>query len=122
MSQYGTAPDLSAFAVNSYDGGWLVIYGAAWSFFNEPGMQITGVGVSRGLRHVSMGSSTDIRPANWPQVVSAFRQHMSVDVNGASGTLNFDPATNETTAPIEVWNVDTTVMPAVFHADYTLNF
>jgi branched-chain amino acid transport system substrate-binding protein len=99
----GEDPTGNAFAAHAYDAGWLVLYGAAWSLLRDGA--ITGTGISRGLRHVSGGAPMSVIPPSWPAVVAAFRVGRGIDVSGASGELNFDPVTRETTAPIEIWTV-----------------
>ncbi len=93
----------SAFTPHSYDAAWLVIYGTAWANFQEDA--IGGLGVARGLRKVSSGGPVDILPASWTTVVDSFRSGASIDVQGASGILDFDPSTEETSAPIETWRI-----------------
>ncbi|MBL4683979.1 MAG: ABC transporter substrate-binding protein [Nannocystaceae bacterium] len=93
----------SAFTPHSYDAAWLVIYGTAWANFQES--EIGGLGVARGLRKVSSGAPIDILPASWNTVVDRFRTGASIDVEGASGILDFDPTTEETSAPIETWRI-----------------
>lgn len=93
----------SAYTPHAYDATWLVIYGSAWANFRED--EITGKGIARGLRKVSSGASVDILPASWSTVVDSFRSGSSIDVQGASGTLDFDPVTEETSAPIETWRI-----------------
>jgi branched-chain amino acid transport system substrate-binding protein len=91
----------SAYTPHAYDAAWLVIYGSAWSRFNEG--EVTGLGIARGLRRVSSGTAIEIQPTSWSTVVDAFRMGQSVNVEGASGPLDYDPQTEETAAPISLW-------------------
>jgi branched-chain amino acid transport system substrate-binding protein len=93
----------SAYTPHAYDAAWLSIYGIAWASFNED--EITGTTVARGLRKMSAGNALDITPATWTSVVNEFRSGSSVDVRGASGNLDYDTTTEETTAPIETWSI-----------------
>ena len=88
----------------AFDATWLAIYGATWSHFNEG--EISGLGIARGLRKVSSGEELEIRPTNWNPVKAQFKAGNGIDVLGASGELDFDPVTEETTAPIEIWRID----------------
>lgn len=92
-----------SFAANAYDAAWLLVYGATWALLREDGL--TGRNIARGLRRVSSGQDIEIRPTGWVSVLQAFRQGQSVDVSGASGDLDYDPGTEETTAEIQVWKV-----------------
>jgi branched-chain amino acid transport system substrate-binding protein len=92
-----------SFAANAYDAAWLLIYGATWALLREDGL--SGRNIARGLRHVSSGQNIEVRPTGWVSVLQAFRQGQSVDVTGASGELDYDPGTEETTTEIQVWKV-----------------
>jgi branched-chain amino acid transport system substrate-binding protein len=102
----GEDPAVAAFSAHAYDATWLAVYGAAWSLLREGA--VTGLGIARGLRHVSSGPTTNLVLGSWPAVVSAFRAGRSINVSGASGELDFDPVTREATAPIEIWTVRST--------------
>ncbi|MCU0691755.1 MAG: hypothetical protein MUF54_10170, partial [Polyangiaceae bacterium] len=43
--------------------------------------------------------------SSWSTIIEQFRTGTAVEINGASGELNYDLATEETTAEIEVWVV-----------------
>lgn len=103
-SVFGADPQTSGFTVHSYDAAWLVIYANAWARFNED--DAGGRSLARGLRRVSDGVAAEIRPSGWSTVLEAFGAAASVDVAGGSGDLDYDPATEETTAPIQIWGVD----------------
>jgi branched-chain amino acid transport system substrate-binding protein len=94
----------SGFTPHSYDGAWLVAYGIAWSHLVEG--DITGIGIARGLRRVSGGSAVDILPTSWSVVTDSFAVEGGIDVEGASGPLDYDPDTEETSAPIELWSIE----------------
>jgi ABC-type branched-subunit amino acid transport system substrate-binding protein len=105
-AQYmGQDPTTATFSDHSYDATWLAFSGAAWSLLRES--EVTGLGIARGLRHVSSGPATVTIPSSWPVVINAFRVGNSVDLSGASGEINFDPVTRNVTASIEVWTVGT---------------
>ena len=89
------------FSAQSYDATWMLVYGSAWSIFQDGGA-VTGVGIGKGLRRLSTGDPIEVIGSNWPSIRQAFRQGNSVDLLGASGDINYDPATEETEAPIDV--------------------
>lgn len=93
----------SAFTPHSYDAAWLILYATAWSYFNEG--EITGTGIARGLRKLSDGKAVEIEPISWNTVIDEFKNGRGIDVEGASGPLDYDPATEETSAPISVWSI-----------------
>jgi branched-chain amino acid transport system substrate-binding protein len=105
----------ATFSAHSYDGAWLVLYGAAWSLLRDG--RVTGSGIAQGLRRVSTGDQrTAITPSSWLGVLAAFRSGSSVNLSGASGELDFDPVTKNVVAPIEIWNISSaTGQPVITH-------
>mgnify|MGYP000861747679 CR=1 FL=1 len=100
----GYDPDSDSYTPYCYDAGWLALYGAAWSAYQEG--DITGLGVARGLRRISDGPSVDVGPTTWTDVRARFRDGQGVDLNGSSGALDYDPETGETSAAVDIWVVE----------------
>ena len=44
-------------------------------------------------------------PAEWNLVKGVFEGAEGVDIDGASGALDFDSTTEETSAPVDVWRI-----------------
>ena len=118
------ADDVTAysFTAQTYDAAWLTFYGSAWSMFRNGA--VTGAGIGQGLRKVSCVSGSqatgcnqqpfDVIPSSWPGIVEQFRSGFAVELRGASGELDYNLATEETSAAIEVWivNPDGTIQAA----------
>lgn len=104
-SEFNESPETSGFTPYAFDASWLILYGTAWSV-QQTG-EATGTGIAGGLRRISSGGPLPIRPTSWPTVVASFGSGISVDVEGASGALDYDPATEETVNPIDLWEVNT---------------
>lgn len=103
----GQEATASNYAAYSYDASWLAIYGAAWSLFQEGG--IAGIGSARGLRQVSDPSyqpELEVKPNSFGTVRAKFAAGTSINVIGASGALDFDPTTGETSGPVDIWVID----------------
>lgn len=98
---YNDSPEASGFTAHTYDAAWLVAYATAWAFYNED--DLGGRSLARGLRRISSGESVPINTGGWGQVVPAFMAGDSIDVEGVSGSLDYDPSTEETTAPTSLW-------------------
>jgi branched-chain amino acid transport system substrate-binding protein len=109
-AEYGMSPASSSFTAHSFDAAWLLAYATAWAALREP----EGVGprtIARGLRHLSSGEATPLMASSWANALEAFAQGESIDVRGASGTLDFDPETEEIVeAPIAYWVVSGTTI------------
>ncbi|MDC0717756.1 ABC transporter substrate-binding protein [Nannocystis bainbridge] len=94
----------ASYASHTYDATWLAIYGAAWSFFQN-GQKIEGPAMAEGLTKISAGETYDIVSNTWNGIKTAFKAKRSINVSGASGELDYDPATEETTAPVIRWTI-----------------
>jgi ABC-type branched-subunit amino acid transport system substrate-binding protein len=94
-----------SFTAHAYDAAWLVLYGTAYATFTDGA--VTGKGIAQGLRRISDpdGADIELRGSQWLTAVQSFRSGETINVSGASGALDYDAATEETTAPIEVWRV-----------------
>ena len=103
-SEYGEDVRQFSFTANAYDAAWLLSYASAWSLFQEG--ELSGIGMARGLRRMSSGNEIEARPTTWNAVVESFRAGLSVDISGASGDLDYDPATEETSGEIETWRIE----------------
>jgi len=100
----GQDPGEAGYTAYAYDAMWLLLYGSAWSLHQEDG--ISGIGIGRGLRKISSGDPIDIKPSTWITARAQFKAGESVDVTGASGALDYDLNSGETSAPIEIWGVE----------------
>ncbi len=89
---------------HTYDATMLAIFGVAWATYQEGG-DLTARNIAKGLWQVSSGSYVPINSNSFDVVKSAFRNGVSVDVEGASGELNYDAFTEETTAAVEAWQI-----------------
>jgi branched-chain amino acid transport system substrate-binding protein len=96
----------SSYSAYSYDAGWLAIYGATWSLFQEG--TISGLGSARGLRQISDPAyfpELEIKPLNFGTVRAKFAAGTAINVVGASGSLDYDPETGETAGPVDIWEI-----------------
>lgn len=98
-------PALLSFVPHTYDAAWLVFYGTAWSARHEG--RVFGTGIARGLRHLSdLGKAeVQVAPATWNDVASQLGAGQAVNVVGASGSLDYDAKTEETTGRIDIWAI-----------------
>lgn len=103
----GQSADDSSYSAYSYDAAWLAIYGAAWSLSQDG--TITGLGMAAGLHQISDPNYTpelEVKPLNWGTVRTKFAAGTAINVVGASGHLDYDDSDEETTAPIDIWDIE----------------
>jgi len=107
----GEDPSDFGFSAHAFDAAWLAIAGTAWSLHQEG--RITGLGTARGLRQLSdpdyedpdTGEALPLGPTSWNDIATNFAEGNAVDIVGASGSLDYDPISGETAAPINVWTI-----------------
>jgi ABC-type branched-subunit amino acid transport system substrate-binding protein len=98
-----------SFTSHAYDMTWIAALGASWALLREG--QITGLNVAKGARHLSSGEVSPLIPSSWNVALQHFRAGESINIQGASGALDYSPDTEETTGPIDVWTIDTSMAP-----------
>ncbi len=97
-------PNQFTFVPHAYDATWLVMYGSAFSLRRET--KVTGSGIARGLRRIGRGGEEVlVGPGSWARVRDDVSSDRPVNLTGASGPLDFDTATEETTGAIEIWKI-----------------
>ncbi len=97
-------PSSFTFVPHAYDATWLVLYGSAYSLRREG--KVTGSGIARGLRRIARGGEEVlVAPGSWARVRDDVSNDKPVNLTGASGPLDYDPATEETTGAIDIWKI-----------------
>jgi branched-chain amino acid transport system substrate-binding protein len=101
----GQEAGASSYSAYAYDAAWLAMYGASWASANAS--ELSGQEAANGLTHLSDSglASLTVGPGSWNQVQSQLEQGVDVNLLGASGELDYDPETEETSGPIEVWAI-----------------
>jgi branched-chain amino acid transport system substrate-binding protein len=108
-SRFMSAPDVRQYqyAPHAYDAAWLVFAGATWPRAAESA--ITGETIAEGLTHLSelsvSGTTFNLLPGSWGALAAELAAGRGVDVRGASGQLDFDATTDETSGPVEIWRI-----------------
>ncbi|MDB4942754.1 MAG: hypothetical protein JWP97_2288 [Labilithrix sp.] len=97
-------PNLFSFVPHAYDAAWLAFYGSARALRRDK--RESGVSIARGLRALS-DKSTEIAvaPASWTRIIDALGAGGTVNLVGASGPLDYDLATEETTGLVDIWKI-----------------
>ena len=102
-TRYGTDPNSFSYTSHSYDAMWLVMLATASA---QSTNQITGPRLREGMGKLSAtGSSIPVRVDKWTEASNILLQGLSINVEGASGALDFDYDAGVPAAPYEVWQV-----------------
>ncbi|MEZ4381852.1 MAG: ABC transporter substrate-binding protein [Nannocystaceae bacterium] len=99
------SPANAGYTAESYDAAWMAILGSAWSLYNEDGIKPRGM--AAGLHFISDVNATafDITPAQWASIRGSFASGSAVNIRGASGELDYDSSTEETTGAVELYAI-----------------
>ena len=104
-AEYGVSPAGFSFTAHAYDAAWLTLLGALWAEFQEQG-DLGGRSLARGIRRLSGGAvPVALGGDTFADARDRFRLGEAIDLEGASGALDYDPDLEETTGPIEVWTI-----------------
>jgi branched-chain amino acid transport system substrate-binding protein len=104
-TRYQLDPNDYSFTGHSYDAAMLVMLSAAWAARDNGA--ITGVRMSEALLRVSAPAGTTYRlgPTTWRDASAALGQARSINLEGASGTLDFSADAGAPSAPYEIWQI-----------------
>ncbi len=96
-----------SFAALTYDATWLALYGAAWAEYQREA-KLIGINLAYGLQRVSdtKGVEVNVNASSWNTVKREFKAGHSINITGVSGDLQYDPETEETTAPFNYWRIN----------------
>ncbi len=96
-------PAQNSFTAHAYDAMYLVALAASWAATETGEQPITGTRLAEGLTKVSGENEIVLGPLNYTAARAELEAGRAIDILGASGSLNFDPATGEAPANIEEW-------------------
>lgn len=99
-------------AAGAYDGMFLIAYSAA----AQAGKALTGANLASGMERLIPGGGggapvIEVGQNGVSQAFSVLQKGMSIDLDGASGPLNFDPSTGDAESDIRIWCVPESVPP-----------
>ncbi|MBW2527566.1 MAG: hypothetical protein JRI23_25515 [Deltaproteobacteria bacterium] len=92
-----------SFVAHSYDAAFVAAYGVVWA--EAVRAAYDGLDVAEGLAQLSSGDLVSIGPSSFSTALAALGSQQSIDVEGMSGSLDFDAATGEAPGDIEVWAI-----------------
>jgi len=99
------ATDAGQFSANAYDATYLLALAIAAA---GEGATPTGAQIAQNLKRLSIGPSVAVGRGQFLEALRALRASETATINlqGASGPLDFDPRTGEAPADIEGWRVN----------------
>ena len=105
----GEDPQDASYSSYTYDATWLAIYGTAWAQYQRDA-ELTGQDLAFGLQQVSdpSGAVIEVNGGTWNTVKREFKAGKGINIIGASGELDYDPVTEETSAPVIFWKINAT--------------
>ena len=104
-SEFSDNPESFSFTANAFDMTWIAMLGSAWAILEEG--ELNGTNIAKGVRRLSDPDQDplDLVPSSWDPLVRGLLDGGAVNISGASGALDYDPDTEETTTPIEFWAI-----------------
>jgi branched-chain amino acid transport system substrate-binding protein len=103
--EFGIEPSDFSFTSHSYDAAYLVMLSAAYA--TRDNGALTGGRMSEGMTRLSVGTgmSFQLKSTGWRDASAALAAGRSINVDGASGQLDFDLDAGAPSSPYEVWQV-----------------
>lgn len=106
QARFLTNPSSFAFIAHHYDAVYVLALGAAHAVGASGTGALTGSTVAQGLTRLSSGNQFLLVFTSFTGARDALLTGGSIDVEGASGRLSFDPRTGEAPGAVELWRVD----------------
>jgi branched-chain amino acid transport system substrate-binding protein len=98
----GVDPKNYSFTSHSYDAMYL--FGLAVAYSQGTSGSVTGPKLAEGLTKMSSGPQFQLISSNFTEAATELASNRGIDVEGASGSLQFDD-TGEAPSPVELWRV-----------------
>lgn len=105
FTRFGVRPDTFSFTSHAYDAMWLTLASTAWASQNGGG--ITGERMREGMARLSDTTQPPLRllASNWTELSTTLSSGVAVNVEGASGSLDYSLDAGTPASPYEVWQV-----------------
>ena len=103
-TRYGIDPNTFSFTSHSYDAMWLVMLATAAA---QSSSSFAGPALGQGMGKLSNTAQQPIplRADKWTEASNLLLEGKSINAEGSSGALDFDPGAGVPAAPYEVWQV-----------------
>jgi branched-chain amino acid transport system substrate-binding protein len=101
--KYETSTDSVADIANVFDAAMLLALSGSYALGSK--QKLDGTHMAHGLTHVESGAKQPLYPPNFAPAADALAKGQDIDIEGASGHLDFNTSTGEAKADIEVWKI-----------------
>lgn len=103
----GIDPRQRSYTAHSYDAAMAVILAHAWALREDGKAAVTGVKLAEGMKQLSApgGPKHTLEPTSIIAAVTDLLAGKAIDIEGASGALDFEESTGEPKSAVEVWSV-----------------
>jgi branched-chain amino acid transport system substrate-binding protein len=108
----GQKPSQYSFTAHAYDAAYCLSLAMAAAIRDGTG-EVSGATTAAGLTRLSKGTSFELRASQFLPATAQLAAGNTVDVDGASGSLNFDPLKGEAPGKIQVWSISGTTFTEV---------
>lgn len=102
---FGWDPAEVAYTQHAFDAVYSVALAHAWALRPGGGGKADGKALAEGLRHLSKGEAHSYKPSEITAMTSTLLKGQDIDVEGASGLLDFNPDTGEAPSDYEDWTL-----------------
>jgi len=108
ISSFTDDPAQQSFTAHSYDAAYCLALAHAWAMGSAGDGKVNGKALAGGLRQLSNVKAQDFQlaPTNFIPMRSLLMKGDPVDIEGASGLLDFDPDKGEAPSPVGIWEID----------------
>jgi branched-chain amino acid transport system substrate-binding protein len=97
-----------SFTAHSYDAAYALILAHAWALRDDKNKKLSGADLVEGLQKLSdpNGTKYTLESTNYVAATSELLAAKAINIDGASGPLDFDPDSGEPTSAVEIWQVE----------------
>lgn len=110
QSRYDSDPLQQSFTAHAYDAAFCTGLAHAWALGSGGGGKLSGASLAVGLGKLYDSAYPNkphpLEPTEFSPMRKTLLEGKAIDVDGASGPLDFDPATGEAASSVEIWRID----------------
>lgn len=100
----GQNPSQYSFTAHAYDAAYCASLAMSAAIRDGTGL-VTGATTAAGMTRLSKGTAFELRASQFLPATQQLAAGNTVDVDGASGALDFDPQKGEAPGKIQVWSI-----------------